>query len=198
MLKKILFKFAVYSIPAGLISCTVSPLIKNPHPHPPNGFLGFHTTSNGMRYWKFVKPQIENKERPEFCKKKMFAMDAGIFNLNCYQRKALPNQNVYSITKCTYFPEISNKKSEEKQTSFNCYMTQEEEKYSDIDRERAIRFFGDGVPSSFELGIIEVKDWLAIIGFVIVFAGIGLFLVWILISILEIIFNLLNKWISKS
>ena len=198
MLKKKLLKFAIYCIPAGLISCTVSPLIKNPHPHPPSGFLGFHTTNNGMRYWKFVEPQFKNKERPDFCKKKMMAMDAGIFFLYCYQRKKLPNQNLYSITKCSYYPETSYRSFGEIQKRFKCSEKQEEEIYSDVERDRAIRFFGDGIPSSFEVGIINLKDWLAIIGFIlIVFGGIGFLLIWFLISIFQISFNLINKWISN-
>ena len=198
MLKKKLFKFAIYCIAGGLISCTVFPLIRNPHPNPPNGFLGFHTTNNGMRYWELVKPQIKNVERPDFCKKKMFAMDAGIFNLYCYQRKAIPNQNLYSITSCFYSPDFSNRTSEQKEPSFTCTVKQEEEKYSDEERDRAIRFFGDGVPSNFEYAIIALKQLLAFIGFLlVVFVGPGLLFIWLLISILQVSFNLINKWIAK-
>ena len=160
MLKKKLLKFAIYCIPAGLISCTVSPLIRNPHPNPPNGFLGFHTTTNGMRYWDLVKPQIKNIERPEFCKKKMFAMDAGIFNVYCYQRKAILNQNLYSITSCIYLPVFRNGPSEQKQPTFTCTLIQEEAIFSDIEREKAIRFFGDGLPLDSEFAIIALKQLL--------------------------------------
>ena len=198
MLKKKIFKFAIYCIPAGLISCTVSPLIRNPHPNPPNGFLGFHSTTNGMRYWEIVKPQIKNLERPDFCKKKMFAMDAGIFNLYCYQRKPIANQNLYSITSCFYSPGFSNGTSDKKQPSFTCTVNQEEEKYSDLERDRAIRFFGDGKPSDFEYAVISFKQLLAIIGFLlIVFVAPALLFIWLIISLFQVSFNLIKQWTSN-
>ena len=187
---------------SGVLLITPVILISLPTPDPAGNPLPLFFSGNAMRIWEESKnnwklddPQklkMLQQTRPDFCRRHGAGFDAGVFNLDCYQRIEKLDQTFdrYIIWKCLYTPDYSNQL---KLGKYSC--TNDSIVLSKEESGKWKRFYGDHKPSRYEKLSSELSASLKGLMFLLVLPMWAISGIFLIASFFLIENDLVKKWL---
>ena len=184
-------------IASGFLFFTPIFLISLPTPDPAGKPIFLHFSTNGMHRWNEAQKDLEldktqkfkiliNK-RPDFCRRYGAGFDAGVFNLNCYQKLLSSDLNSnkvnYIVRKCIYYPNQNSSNTGRYSCSSELKILTREES------EKWKRFYGDNKPTRHEKTASEFSNSAHGLMFLLLIPLWGISGIFLLIWILSNIYN---------
>jgi hypothetical protein len=174
-LKRLLLIAAPIALLGGLTSCIASEVLPNPSPNNDGSI------SSGMDEWKKIKESYQYQGKPEWCLSQHVLGDGEYSELNCYLPTGkVGNKYSYKIVHCIFdTPDFPSRCDEPSRT----------ETFSEYEKGKWMRFYGNLSPTTTEVKLIELKQWSLQIGVLLIFLAAPLLgAMWALWSILS------NNW----